>query len=422
MEASQAVDNAGTEWDGAPPRGFDSNPDEKARARQYVFTCFDERWVEAPQAFARYMQKLIDAGKISAFVFQLERCAKTQRLHLQGGVQCAKATRFTSITTALGFVDGRDDRDPANVVWRKGSGWFRVAHGTGGQVWNYCTKEETSVLGDAGRFSGGEFDRTLGQRGVGRGDKRQSSNEIGEAIIKRRRDGAEEADIALEFPGAALLHPGGVRYLIQHAQPKPVRREPVVLLLYGASGCGKTHTVETVLPKEGSVYNLPTSRDGRAAPWGDDSASKRVWVINELQDGNLPPSFLKMAMDPQPFAMEVKNSKIWVRPDLLLLTATWNPLSLDTTFLCDGCDLPNFYAGHQRYEEQWATGMKRRITKIFKFPAYETDDNSPLWKHPDNLAVVERIKYYVRNFTPSYVQELLNPEITTANVDMDQEI
>jgi len=175
-------------------------------------------------------------------VFQLES-GENQTMHFQGYVRFAKRIRMTA----------------AKKYFTKET-HLESALGTEEECRNYCTKEETRVI------PGKEYGTYHAEIGNGRGQRTDIID-----IADDCRSGKTILEIASEHPSDFVRYHQGILALHDLLAPSPPAIRPVQLLvLWGATGTGKSYRMATQFP---NAYKVKPGR----GPWDGYRNQDIVW-------------------------------------------------------------------------------------------------------------------------------------------------
>lgn len=167
-------------------------------------------------------------------VWQLERGHEGGTEHIQGYV------RFYA-KRALHVVK--------NVFFKNGTIHLEPARGTEAENYEYCTKQDTRVIGEQ-PHTVGFYDASAGKQGA-RGDL--------DAIADEIKQGHELSQIADAHPGDYIRYHGGIEALFYLTRSPPRTPRPMTTWwLWGATGVGKTHRARTQFP---DIFEITPGRD-----------------------------------------------------------------------------------------------------------------------------------------------------------------
>ena len=218
-----------------------------------------DRW-----CFTKYIDdvdwKPRQSQEVAFCIWQQEKCPSTGQLHMQGYIRFNSRKRFR---TVIEYFAG-----PGKPIH------IEPARGTERQAGrDYCAKEITRV---AGPWEFGTEDPAAGVKG-----RRRDFEEIKEKL----KDGAEMKQIAEEFPSQYVMYHQGIEKLKDLVTPlPPLQREVKTLVMWGATGTGKTHRARMSFP---DIYDVKPGRD----PWGAYQGEEMIlfdefdytkWTIQQM--------------------------------------------------------------------------------------------------------------------------------------------
>lgn len=216
-------------------------------SKRWCLTVFDDVWTPTftpEMAFA---------------VWQRETCPRTGRLHVHIYVRFIGRKRMSSVKNCFARQDMHCE----------------PARGSEEQATAYCEK-------DAGRAEvgarWGTYDANEGKQG------RRSDLEL---IARRLRDGEPVRVIAEEHPGDFIRYHAGINAMFLQVAPVPaMERDVQILVLWGATGTGKTHRIMHEYP---NCYKARPGRD----PWGNYRGEECVffdefdwsrWPLDDMKE------------------------------------------------------------------------------------------------------------------------------------------
>lgn len=216
---------------------------------------------------------------------------------------------------------------------------WELRFGTHEQAHAYCTKEETRVDGP---WSYGE-PPSQGKR----------TDLIG---LKRRLDaGATFAELADDEEMFVTLSQYPKAYGIYHmAKAKPRDEKPMVLVLFGVPGRGKSYYWKRNYPE---AYVKPIG------PWWDGYEQQETVVIDDFQ-GTLLWSFLLHLLDGYPLLVEVKGGTRVFNSKTIIITSNLHPR--------------DWYSDSVKHNY---AALERRIDTLYEF----TDEPHPILHKGDPI-------------------------------------
>lgn len=224
-------------------------------------------------------------------VYQVERCAETGRLHVQGAVKMLATTRMSGMKKILASP---------------------TAHLSEARDWtasvNYCKKEETRVEGP---WEWGSNEVIQGQR--------SDIEKLALAVLAGRKRPLSE--LCLEMPGPMLKYMKNVQAMrTVVSQPSAMIRK--CCLLWGDTGAGKTRFIYDNFRPECvySVFDIKT-------PWFDGYDGQPVVLFDECGPGMMCWDKLKRFTDRYPVQFPVKGGAANSQAEVIFLTSN-NPMSV----------------------------------------------------------------------------------------------
>lgn len=300
-----------------PPRN--SNP----QVSGWCFTHFlDPDQVMDEKQFPPYKwfhQPLAQWTKLRYIVFQVEKCPETARLHFQGFLFCVTKQRRSTVKRFDDRVHLEPSRDHAKSI-------------------AYCQKDDTRVMGP---FEYGEPPATK-QLAQDRWE------EVKKAVLDQKQDILSLFD---KFPDIVLRYARGIA-TVRGAFGAPPRPFPRCLVLYGASGTGKSsfhYELKKLYPNSVYIRNIPSG-----------SADRTFWlryngepvVVFEEFDGYIPFPLLLNILSPSDCSVQVKGSEAFLVPHLLILCSNRAP--------------HEWYLEECKYRES-RIAFERRLTLVYHF-------------------------------------------------------
>lgn len=255
-------------------------PPSRRQARHYVLTANNPTL--EPEAFAAALEAL---PSFRYLVFQEER-GETGTLHYQAYIEFASSVRgtcFRNVGTPIHFERRRGTRDQARA---------------------YPQKEETRTRGpfEHGSWIAGPGTRT---------DIQTLANFI--------RAGNNLPAVAEEHPAMLLRYSRGVQLLCTLSQPRR-SRPPIVSILYGRPGSGKTRYV---FEREGEriFRKLPQCK------WFDGFFGQSVALLDDFNGASskMPLDFLLQILDRYPVNVELKGGSVSFTPERIYITSNIHP-------------------------------------------------------------------------------------------------
>lgn len=252
--------------------------------RHICFTCFDLSLLDR-------LARLNYEEDVRYVIAQVERGNETQRLHVQGYIECFAPHRFPWYKRALGD-------DTIHLERRRG---------TREEARNYCRKSDSRQWGpyEFGRWQAG---------GQGR------RNDL-DGIRQRIREGATPLDVADSDFGAWVRHYQAFDRYSAMAYSSDLRlRDLRVDVLWGPTGTGKTHRAFQVDP---TAYRLVPPRSDGSIWW--DGYSGQATVIIDDYERWIPYRTLLMYLDKYPIMLPIKGSFTPARYTRVVITSNLEP-------------------------------------------------------------------------------------------------
>ncbi len=261
---------------------------------------------------SKYMRDLFAVPCIVFVCGQLERGDTTGALHLQYYVQANRSQRFSWWKRQLG--------NRAHIEHQKG---------TNEETRAYCIKEDTRV---AGPWSFGTFVSGAGAR-----------TDLDTAIELLRQGGMTR--VAEEFPAAVVRYHRGLRAL-EFEWRRPRTRKPIVTILYGPTGVGKTYAVHQDSP---DVFTMAPGVTGR---WWTGWDGSRSVLLDEFDYTEWPVNWMLRFLDEYPMNVSVHGGSLEVH-------------NFDHVYLTSNIP-PNEWYSTAR--EGVLAAFRRRVDFIFEMP------------------------------------------------------
>lgn len=265
---------------------FDLEPSDgnplTVKTNRWAFVNFDnpEQWQlpEKGVAFASW---------------QLEKCPKTGRLHIQGYVRF-KVRKIGSYVQRWITANSKQHIIPAR--------------GNEEQNYVYTQKERTRV---AGPWQFGDYDPKSGISG-----RRTDLEAVTAMIIK---EAPPLKRIAMEFPTTFVHFHKGLSLLRETTRPDPpLQRDVKVQVLWGRTDQGKSHRVNTLYP---TAYRVGTGRDPFGMYDGED-----VIFMEEFTDKLFSISLLNQYLDKWPVQIDCRYYNKHARWTKVFIVSQFNPL------------------------------------------------------------------------------------------------
>lgn len=289
-----------------------------APRRSWCFTINNpmSTWTSGHEEFIVHATDICGT-KLRYMVFQVET-GDNGTPHYQGYMEFTTPVRFRWLSTVL--------KNAAHLEWRRG---------TREQARDYCMKESTRV--------GGPWEVGTWRSG-GQGTRMDLL-----AVTDYVQTGAKESDVASRFPCAYIKFHGGINKLISLSVPRRTV-PPVVTLLYGPTGTGKTKYCWDTFP---DLYSKPPS-----TRWFDGYEAGKVVLLDDFCGASSKVSvlYLLQLLDRYPFMVEAKGKYVPFMAEQVLITTNYHP-----------SQWYNWVGRDSSFQ-----ALKRRIHHVYYFSEYGT--------------------------------------------------
>lgn len=217
-------------------------------ARNYVFTLFedDQIYPDGPPLLTGSFWP----SWLSFCVYQRELCPDTGRVHFQGYLECVGEKSFVQLHECDGLARAS----------------FQTRRGTQEQAIAYATKEDT---------------RIEGPWEIGHRKEQGRRNDM--LADKDRMDSGMSFKRLAEESFSNFIRYGRAYKEYKRVVTKPRDFKPLVILIVGPSGTGKSRFATLLAQYLGSCYKLPKKASG---PWFDDYDNQDVLLMDEF-DGDV---------------------------------------------------------------------------------------------------------------------------------------
>jgi hypothetical protein len=206
-----------------------------------------------------------------------------------------------------------------NQQWRQDNGFtkaclFRAIHSSEAN-WNYCKKSGPKHTPHKPEW-GEEVWIEVGDAGTQ--GKRTDIDEVKDAIDT----GMGLNEIARMFPNVFVKFHGGVTDLHQRSQKRRrLSTFPRVLVLYGATGTGKSYMAHHLCETMGREYYVKTPNTGK---WWNGYDGQKSIIMEEFR-GSIPFSTLLMLTDRYGLQLEPKHGMVQVKADTIIICSPVHP-------------------------------------------------------------------------------------------------
>ncbi len=268
-----------------------------SRSQFWLFTQFYERTADGsisddPLHQGALQLLLKSLPGISFYVFQLEKCPETGRLHYQGYMEFDKKYRLSTLRLRWVVVG-----PPPH---------FDLRRGTQDQAIEYCSKEETRM---SGPWSFGEKSKSV-----------QGQRTDLEGIYDLIKSGHGMVDIIDSAPASFIRYSSGIEKMILYLKrPRPLDSPPIIELYYGSTGTGKSRQAYELYP---DLY----SKDPETHWW--DLYSAQITVLVDDFAGRASKTSLTSLLrllDRYPITKQVKGAHVRLLFERLIITTNIHP-------------------------------------------------------------------------------------------------
>lgn len=249
--------------------------------------CFTKFWDPAEPLNAKeWLQHLWDSGVLTYLVAQVEMAPETERVHIQGFMQCGSKHRMTWLKRNL----------DADAHWEP-------MRGTAEQARDYCKKDDS-------RLDGPWEWGTLTTKG------RTAGLETAIELIKAR---ATDSAIAEAAPRVWVSHYRGLQELRRALKITAEQRSapPEIWILWGPSGTGKSRFASEHWPD--AYWKAPNN------VWWDGYWGQETVVLDDFSGRTLTLTDCQRLMDPYPLMVEIKGGMVPMVAKRLVFTSNWHP-------------------------------------------------------------------------------------------------
>lgn len=248
--------------------------------------CFTVYKFKAPE----FMKELPKG--VRYIVWQLEKCPKSGKHHLQGYMELHKSKEFKPIQKIL-------DDPTAHLEARKAK--------TAKEAVAYCKKADSRVEGpwELG---------TCSQQG-----SRVDLEGFRDAI-KEKKTNAELLDTHL---GQMARYPR-LLGLVRETMRPPDTPELCVTLFLGKTDTGKSRAARAYFDGKGMEWWTPPIQQGMSH-WFDQYCWHPGVILDEF-NGSMPLTDLLKVLDIYPLYVPIKGGHTWYRPKEIIITSNYHPL------------------------------------------------------------------------------------------------
>lgn len=251
------------------------------------------------------------SGDILYLVCQVERVA---HVHIQGYIQFSCVKRLTALK-----------KISAAAHWE-------IRRGTHAQARDYAKKEESRVNGPW--ELGGEKDSQ---------GKRNDLEAIG-AMVKAKKTNFEIVEEVGASASKFAKHIGFLRFTYTEADSDRQLQGVRVLVLYGATGTGKTYAAVNYIAGNKDYYICEAPSHSTSKVWFDGYEGQRTLILDDFAGSFCAFRFLLRLLDVYKLKVEVKGGHAW---------AVWTTVVVTSNIHPSGW-----------YEHQDTAPLQRRINEI----------------------------------------------------------
>lgn len=180
--------------------------------------------------------------------------------------------------------------------------------GTRDQARDYCRKPATGGAKVTGPF------QELGTWRSSQGKRTDLAS-----VVQSIHAGAELRDLVEEHTSVFIRYPNGITRALAILRPSPARSAPLVLILYGDTGTGKSRACAQVYPE---AYWYPRPQNGHAYALG--YAGQRVIIFDDFYSW-VPYDLLLRICDRNPLQLNVMGGAMTCHATTIIFTSNQNP-------------------------------------------------------------------------------------------------
>lgn len=276
-----------------------SRPTKKETGCRWAFCFTSFRLVEDDDAMNFHTKRLSKAlpEGVSYLVFQVEKASSTDKRHIQGYLELEqKGTGRVSVQKIQKLI-----QDPtAHISCRKG---------TGQQAADYCKKEDTR---EAGPWELGEMAKIV-----------QGTRTDIESMVLKIREGVDEEYLLDNSCATYAKHFNFARSLMAK-YAKPRTDKPLVIVITGDSGIGKTHQAKELAQQFADLYSTGYHVQGfnnSGNVWWTGYRDQAVVLLDEFDDGRLPCGVFTTLCDQMSYQGEVKGGAVNITARVIIITS-----------------------------------------------------------------------------------------------------
>lgn len=244
------------------------------------------------QQISRNLQEKIERAlklylPIVYFIFQIEKCPTTQRIHGQGYFRCSQPVRLAALKREFG-----------NGVH------FEACKGKEGQNIEYCTKLDSRIMPP-----------------VEHGERAQPGKRNDLSIARELvKSGASMRDICFNEQISSYQALRGAQ-LISAYVPLSARVKPKIVWLHGSTGSGKTFYVyNKALAAGEELWTCSTNLN-----WFDGYDRHKYVLIDDFRASHCSFSLLLRILDRYPMRLPIKGGFTPWCPERIWVTCPYHP-------------------------------------------------------------------------------------------------
>ncbi len=263
------------------------------------------------------------------FVFQKE-VAESGTPHFQGYLETVNKVRFTAVKNCLGIPQ-------LHLEQRKGTRLEAV---------NYCRKDETRAEGEIVH----EYPYVVNDSNAsGNQGKRSDLKDAAKQLLDTR----DLCKVAEDYPTTFIRYAKGFQTLLFVTAPKRTV-VPRVILLYGATGLGKTRHVHEHY--RDVYFKAPDTR------WFDGYNGQMTLCLDDYAGApnKMSLSYILQLLDRYPFMLEVKGG--------------YTPLLAQTVVITTNIHPKKWFNYENRLTQYDA--LARRISEVYWYPPLDLQMNT----------------------------------------------
>jgi len=235
-----------------------------------------------------WFNRLFNDGIVKFATGQIERGHETEHAHLQFYIQCSKRLSLNQVKKMV--------NDKAH---------WEIARGTAQQCIDYCTKEDTRVVGP---WAIGEAS-TPGQR--------NDINHAADLVLQ----GNSMKEVAGECPAVYIKYHRGLhafRNLMLYSTPRDLKDAgPEVWIFWGDSGAGKTKRAFETWPD--AYVKLTNSK------WWDGYEGQDTVIFDDFKGSSLSLHDFQRVIDRYPMRVETKGGSVELQAKRYVFTSNRHP-------------------------------------------------------------------------------------------------